>query len=89
LIDLVGQPLIVGSPDTIARRQIEQASFRLGISRPLNVAVETDNVAVTIACVRAGLGVGIIASRPHGHLTSAVKTRSVADEIGQVNVVAA
>ncbi|TWT93581.1 LysR family transcriptional regulator [Neorhodopirellula pilleata] len=89
LVDLIEEPLIIGSSHSIGRRQIEQAYFRLGISEPLNVVVETDNSAVTLACVRAGLGVGMIAGHPRGHLTTSIKTRSIADEVGHVRVVAA
>ncbi|TWU45136.1 HTH-type transcriptional activator CmpR [Novipirellula aureliae] len=89
LEDLQGEPLIVGSSQTIGRQQFEQAHFRLGLSYPLRIVAETDNSAITIACVRAGLGVGIIASHAAGHLTRAVKTRSLAHQLGQVNVVAA
>ena len=89
LADLIDEPIIIGSGHTIGRRQIEQAHFRLGIAKPLRVVIETDNSAVTIACVRAGLGVGMIAGRPGGQLTSTVKTRSIAEDVGRVNVVAA
>ncbi len=89
LQDLSDEPLIVGSAQTIGRKQFEQAHFRLGIAQPTNIVAETDNSAVTIACVRAGLGIGVIASRAGGQLTRHVKTRSLANEIGQVNVVAA
>ncbi|WP_404305279.1 LysR family transcriptional regulator [Neorhodopirellula lusitana] len=89
LDDLVNEPLVVGSAHTIGRKQLEQARFRLGMKSPLNIVAETDNSAVTIACVRAGLGVGIIASQPDGFLTANVKTRSITNEVGQVNVVAA
>jgi DNA-binding transcriptional LysR family regulator len=89
LSDLTDEPLILGNPNTIGRKMFEQARFRLGISEPPRIVVETDNSAMTIACVRSGIGVGIIASRPNGNLTKHVTTRSIADEIGQVHVVAA
>lgn len=89
LADLTEEGLIVGNPGTIGRKMLEQARFRLGITAPLRIVAETDNSAVTIACVRSGLGVGVIASRPNGYLTKQVATRSMANEIGQVHVVAA
>ncbi len=89
LADLSNEPLIIGNPDTIGRKQFDLARFRLGLRQPLNIVAETDNSAITIACVRAGLGIGIIASRPDGHFTRSIKTRSISDEVGQVNVVAA
>ena len=89
LHELVQEPLVVGNPNTIGRRMLEQACFRLGIKTSLNIAVETDNSAVTLACVRAGLGVGIIAGRPNGNLTRHISTKSLSKDIGQVRVVAA
>lgn len=87
--DLSKEPLIVGNPQTIGRKMLELARFQLGITDPLRIVAETDNSATTIACVRSGLGVGFIASRPDGKLTRQVATRSIAGEIGQVHVVAA
>ena len=89
LADLTQEAMIVGNSNTIGRKMLEQARFRLGITDPLRIVVETDNSAITIACVRSGLGIGIIASRPHGNLTKNVTTRSIAEELGQVHVVAA
>ncbi len=89
LKDLVYEPLIVGNPNTVGRQQLEQAIFRLGLSQKPFVVAETDNSAVTIACVRAGIGIGIIAGRPAGNLTRHVQARSLASELGHVHVVAA
>lgn len=86
---LVNEPLVVGNPNTVGRRMLEQALFRLGINSPLRIAAETDNSAITLACVRAGIGIGIIAGRPDGNLTRDIKTRSLTNELGQVHVVAA
>lgn len=87
--DLENQPLIAGNPDTVGRRMLEQAWFRLGIKTPIRITAETDNSAVTLACVRAGLGIGIIAGRIDGNLTKQLVTKSAAKELGIVNVVAA
>ena len=87
--DIINEPLILGNPNTIVRQMFEQARFRLGINEPLRLVAETDNSAITIGCVLAGMGVGIIASRPNGNLTKRVATRSLSAEIGLVHVVAA
>ncbi|TWT55357.1 LysR family transcriptional regulator [Allorhodopirellula solitaria] len=89
LAELVEEPIVVGSPHTIGRKLLDQTLFRLGISAPLNIVAETDNSAATLACVRAGLGIGIIAGRADGQLTRQIKTSSLAHELGKVNVVAA
>ena len=89
LSDLLNEPLILGNSNTVGRALLEQAVFRLGRRHPLQIVAETDNSAVTIACVRAGLGIGIIAGRLGGQLTKGIVTRSLAQEMGQVQVVAA
>ncbi len=88
LVDLLAEPLIVGNPNTVGRQLLDQACFRLGIAAPLRIVAETDNSASTVACVRAGLGVGIIAGCRDGNLTRHVATRSLAADLGQVHVVA-
>jgi DNA-binding transcriptional LysR family regulator len=87
--ELSREPLILGNPNTIVRQMFDQARFRLGINNPLKVVAETDNSAITIACVQAGIGVGIIAGRQSGDLTKKVVTRSVSRDLGLVYVVAA
>ena len=89
LADLVNESLIVGNESTIGRKMLEQARFRLGINIPLTIVAETDNSAMTLACVQAGLGIGIIAGRTNGNLTRRVTIRNVSGEMGQANVVAA
>ncbi len=89
LEDLVSEPLVLGNPNTVGRQQFEQAVFRLGLTQPLSVVAETDNSAITIACVRAGIGVGVIAGRRGGNLARHVTTRSLAKDLGSVNIVAA
>ena len=89
LADLLSEPLIVGNRNTVGRQLLEQAVFRLGENSKLNVAAETDNSAATIACVRAGMGIGVIAGQPDGQLTRHVAARSLAEDIGRVRVVAA
>lgn len=89
LADLVDEPLILGHRGTIGRRMIESAWVRSGFAQPLCCAVETDNSAVSLACVRAGLGIAIIADNSQHLLTRSLHTRSLRNDIGQVFVVAA
>ena len=89
LADVMDEPLIIGNPNTVGRKLLEQATFRLGKRDPLHIVAETDNSAVTIACVRAGMGIGIIAGRLDSQLTKGITVRSLAREMGQVHVVAA
>jgi DNA-binding transcriptional LysR family regulator len=85
LEDLADDPMIVGNSQTTNRRMLEQVRFQLGIRSPIRIVAETDNSASTIACVRAGMGVGFIAGRPKAYLTKNLTTHGVA----KVNVVAA
>ncbi|MCI0357950.1 MAG: substrate-binding domain-containing protein, partial [Planctomycetaceae bacterium] len=39
--------------------------------------------AFTIACVRAGMGIGIVAGQPQGFLTRGLATRSLQPQLGQ------
>jgi DNA-binding transcriptional LysR family regulator len=89
LSDLEHEPLIVGNPHTVGRQMLEHAWFRHGIKTPMKVVVETDNSAITIACVRAGTGIGIIAGQPDGNLTKHISTKPLSKELGKVSVVAA
>jgi DNA-binding transcriptional LysR family regulator len=89
LSDLEHESLIVGNPHTVGRQMLEHAWFRHGIKTPMKIVVETDNSAITIACVRAGAGIGIIAGRPDGNLSKHTSTKLLTKELGQVNVVAA
>jgi DNA-binding transcriptional LysR family regulator len=87
--DLLDQPLILGNKNTVGRRMLEDACFRLGLRQKLNIVAETDNSAITLACVRAGIGIGVLAGISTGDLTKALTTRSLSNELGLVQVVAA
>lgn len=87
LADLAARPLIVGHPGTYARQLLEQALHREGLHDRMRVAVETDNAAFTMACVRAGMGVGILAGREGGFLTRGLAVRSLRRPLGQARIV--
>ncbi len=87
LKDLVTHPLVLGSRQTYGRLLLEQALHREDLFEQLQVAAETDNSAYTIACVRAGLGVGVLAGRPDGHLCQGLLVRSLEPLLGQAWIV--
>jgi DNA-binding transcriptional LysR family regulator len=87
LADLVEYPLILGASATYGRMLIDQAIHREQLSDRVRTAVETDNSAYTVACVRAGLGVGVIAGRPGGSLTRGLQCKSLAKSLGQAWIV--
>jgi DNA-binding transcriptional LysR family regulator len=83
LSDLVAHPLIVGHARTYGRQLLEQAFHHEGLLERIHVVAETDTSAFTIACVRAGMGVGVVAGRPAGILSRDLVTRSLARHLGQ------
>ena len=87
--DLIDQPLILGNTNTVGRKMLEDACFRHGFRHSLEIVAETDNSAITLACVRAGMGIGVLAGISTGLLTKALTTRSLSKELGLVQVVAA
>lgn len=85
LRELVKHPLIVTVPGTHGREALEQALYRERIKA--NIVVETDNSGFTIACVQAGMGVGILAGRPDGQLCQQLATRSLRRPLGRRQIV--
>jgi DNA-binding transcriptional LysR family regulator len=83
LADLVGYPLIVGHARTYGRQLLDQALHHEGLLDRAQIVVETDTSAFTIACVRANVGVGIVAGRPSGWLTRDLVARSLTPALGQ------
>lgn len=82
LADLANYPLIAGHGGTYIRRMLEQGLYHEGLSQPAIIAAETDTSAFTVACVLAGLGVGVIAGRAGGMLCRDLVVRSLRDELG-------
>lgn len=85
LRELVKHPLIVTTQGTHGRDALEQALHREGLQA--SIVVETDNSAFTIACVHAGMGVGILAGRPEGPLCSKLAVRSLRKQLGRRQIV--
>jgi DNA-binding transcriptional LysR family regulator len=85
LRELVKHDLIVTTPGTHGRDALEQALHRERLSA--NIAVETDNSGFTIACVRTGMGLGILAGRLDGQLCRQLVTRSLRRQLGRRQIV--
>ncbi len=83
LADVVNYPLIVGHSGTYGRQLLEQALHHEGLSERARFVAETDTSAFTMACVRAGMGVGIVAGQPHGFLVRGLATGSLEPQLGQ------
>lgn len=87
LKDLVSYPLILGHPGTSSRQAFDQAMHRAGLSRHVQVCIETDNAVFTVFCAQAGLGVGIIAGRMGQSLTKGLVTRRLGSDLGKGRIV--
>jgi DNA-binding transcriptional LysR family regulator len=87
LADLVAHPLVVGHATTYGRHLLDRALHREGLLGRLRIAAETDNSAFTSACVRAGMGIGILAGQAHGMLSRGLVTRSLRRQLGQAWIV--
>jgi len=83
LADLAACPLIVGHARTYGRQLLDQAFHHDGLLDQVQIVAETDTSAFTIACVRAGMGIGVVAGRPAGLLSRDLVTRSLAPHLGQ------
>lgn len=85
LRELVKHPLVVTARGTHGRDALEQSLHRERLSADIHV--ETDNSGFTIACVQAGMGVGILAGRPEGQLCQRLATRSLRRQLGRRQIV--
>lgn len=83
LSDLAAYPLIVGHGGTYGRQLLEQALHHEGLSERVQIVVETDTSAFTVACVRAGMGIGIVAGQARGFLSRDLIARSLQRPLGQ------
>ncbi|HRX82661.1 MAG TPA: LysR family transcriptional regulator, partial [Pirellulaceae bacterium] len=87
LSDLVDSPIVVGHQGTVGRRLLEQSLHSRGLLHKLRVSAETDNSAVTIACVKAGLGIGVLAGAANGPQLRPLASRSLRKHLGQARIV--
>ena len=85
LRELVKHELVVTTPGTHGRDALDHALHRERLQAQF--AAETDNSGFTIACVRAGLGVGILAGRPAGELCRQLEVRSLRRQLGRRQIV--
>lgn len=85
LRELVKHDLVVTAPGTHGRDALNQALFKERLTA--DIAVETDNSGFTIACVNAGMGLGILAGRADGVLTRSLATHSMRKQLGRRQIV--
>lgn len=85
LCELGRHALIVTTAGTHGRDALDEAMHRERLTA--NIAVETDNSAFTIACVAAGMGVGIVAGRAEGELVKRLAVRPLSKQLGRRRIV--
>jgi DNA-binding transcriptional LysR family regulator len=85
--DIVKYPLVLGRPEAFSRRRFEEVLHSQNLGADVTVAVETSSGSLTLAAVREGMGVGIVACTPHGVLTRGLGVRSLRRWFGQAQVV--
>ncbi len=85
LHELAKHELVVSAEGTHGRDALDQAFHREDLKA--NIVAETDNSAFTIACVRAGMGVGIVAGRIEGNLARNLAVCSLSKLLGQRKIV--
>jgi len=87
LADIVEHPLVLPQAGSYSRHVLDEAFHSQELYQLMKVAAETANSAFTAACVRAGVGVGIIAGRPDGILCQGLAIRSVSRWFGSARIV--
>lgn len=87
LADLVDYPLVLPCQKAYSRHLIDQAFHRQGLLDQMNIAVETTTSAFTAACVRAKLGIGIMAGQADGPLCKGLNSLNLSRWFGQARVV--
>ncbi len=85
LRELVKHELVVTTRGTHGRDALDHALHRERLQA--RIVAETDNSGFTIACVRAGLGVGILAGRPDGELCRRLESHSLRRQLGRRQIV--
>lgn len=85
LEELAKHDLVVTVPGTHGREALDRAFHQKGLSP--TIAAETDSSGFTIACVQAGVGVGVLAGRQDGALCKNLTVRSLQSELGNRQIV--
>jgi DNA-binding transcriptional LysR family regulator len=85
--DIVQYPLVLGRPEAFSRRRFEEVLHSHQLEAKRSVALETSSGSLTLAAVREGLGVGIVACMPKSTLTAGLGVRSLRRWFGTAQMV--
>jgi DNA-binding transcriptional LysR family regulator len=66
----------LGEPSAYSRQRVQEVLHRFQLGQP-KIAVETNSDEYTLACVRAGSGIGITIGTGQGHLYRGLGVRSL------------
>ncbi len=83
---IVQHPLVLGETGAYSRRRVQEVLHRHELAHQAAIAVETSSDEYTLACVRAGMGVGITVGLPRGHLYAGLAVRSLRRWFGTARV---
>jgi DNA-binding transcriptional LysR family regulator len=86
LPQIVRYPLVLGEPGAYSRRRVSEVLHRYDLTQAQNVAVVTSSDEYTLACVRAGMGIGITIGTGRGHLYRGLGVRSLRRWFGTARV---
>jgi DNA-binding transcriptional LysR family regulator len=77
LEQLARYPLVLGESAAYSRRRVEEVLHRHHLRDSVSIAVETSSDEYTLACVRAGMGIGITIGAGRGPLFGGLAVRSL------------
>ena len=83
---IAAYPMVLGIRDAYSRHRVQEVFHRHNLTGKLKIAVETSSDEYTLACVRAGLGVGIAVGNPNSLLYRDLGVRSLREWFGSARV---
>ncbi len=86
LESIVEFPLVLGEPHAYSRHRVQEVFHRFDLARRMQIAAETSSDEYTLACVRAGLGIGIAVGNPDSPLYRGLGVRSLRRWFGTARV---
>ena len=83
---IVAYPLVLSARDAYSRHRVQEVFHRHNLTEKVRIAVETSSDEYTLACVRAGLGIGIAVGKPDSLLYRGLGVRSLREWFGSARV---
>ncbi|HEY3966964.1 MAG TPA: LysR family transcriptional regulator [Planctomycetaceae bacterium] len=83
---VVKYPLVLGTSDAYSRHRVHEVFHRQNLLRDMKIAAEASSDEYTLACVRAGLGIGITVGNGRGLLYRGLGVRSLNNFFGTARI---